>query len=122
MNTAKSFIAQFVALIKGDDAEALGHKVWRQAENAFNTQISALNGKTLDLESKIEEAEESEALTILNNGKRIDDRDQYIKNVLETGNKVLAAKEALEEHKRKIQYLKEKLEQLKTIDAPAPIA
>lgn len=117
MNTTKSFIAQFVALIKGEDAEAKAQKVWRQAESAFKTQISALEGKTLDLEEKIVEAHEAEELTILNRGEKINDRDDYITRVLEAGNRVLDAEEAMVAHKRKIDFLQKKLDQLRTVDA-----
>lgn len=118
MTQTKSFIAQFVALIKGDDAEAQAQKVWRQAESAFKTQISALEGKTLDFEDKIVEAHEAEELAVLNNGQKITDRDGYIKKVLDAGNKVLEAEEAMVEHKRKIDFLQSKLNQLRAVDVP----
>ena len=44
MNKLNSFAKQFVAIIKGDDAEAKAAKVWRQAESAFKVQIAALGG------------------------------------------------------------------------------
>lgn len=118
MTQTKSFIAQFVALIKGDDAEAQAQKVWRQAESAFKTQISALEGKTLDFEDKIVEAHEAAQLRLLNNGKKIEDRDAYIKSVLEAENRVLEAEENMVEHKRKIDLLQKKLDALRSTDAP----
>ncbi len=117
MNTTKSFIAQFKALIQGDDVEVQAQKAWRQAESAFKTQISALEGRTLDFEDKIVEAREAEQLTVLNQGKKITDRDAYIRGVLEAGNRVLEAEEAMVEHKRKIDFLQKKLNQLREVDA-----
>jgi hypothetical protein len=119
MNKTKSFIAQFVALIKGDDVEVQAQKVWRQAESAFKTQIAALQGKTLDFEDKIVEANEAAELTLLNHGKKIEDRDAYIANVLLAENRKLEAEEAMKDHKRKIDLLQKKLDQLSEVDAPS---
>lgn len=119
MTATKSFLAQFVALIKGDDAEVQAHKTWRQAESAFNTQIAALTAKTLDFEDRIVEAKEAERLALLNNGKPITNRDNYVVELLKAGNGVLEAEEAMVEHKRKIDFLQKKLDQLREVDTPA---
>jgi hypothetical protein len=53
MNKTKSFVKEIVALLKGDDAEATGQKVLRQADSAFKTQIASLTGDTIALEDRL---------------------------------------------------------------------
>ena len=59
MNKMKSFVKEVVAIISGDNAEATGQKILRQADSALKTQIASLNGDTISLEDKVEDAKEA---------------------------------------------------------------
>jgi hypothetical protein len=107
MNKTKSFVKEIVALLKGDDAEATGQKVLRQADSAFKTQIASLTGDTIALEDKLEDAKEALRLARLNNGQLINDRNSYVTNLLRAQNNLIDAEEALEAHNNKLQFLRE---------------
>lgn len=108
----KSFIKSFIAVVTGDDATALGEKVYRQAVSGLNVQIASLNGDTVALEDKVTETKEALASARVNNGKLITDRSQYVQNLLNAKNKVTSAEEALEEHEAKLVFLKGELAKL----------
>ena len=82
MNKLNSFAKQFVAIIKGDDAEARAAKVWRQAESAFKVQIAALGGDLIRKEDAVVQAEENLSKRLVNHGNEITDRDAYIANLI----------------------------------------
>lgn len=107
MNKTKSFVKEIVALLKGDDAEATGQKVLRQADSAFKTQIASLTGDTIALEDRLEDAKEALRLARLNNGQLIGDRNSYIKSLLQAQNVIVDAEEALEAHNNKLAFLRE---------------
>lgn len=108
----KSFLKQFVAIIKGDDAEALAQKVYRQASSALKTQISSLSGDTIQKEDAVTEAQEALAKARLNNGALISNRNYYVDSLFDAHNKVNQAEEALEKHLAKIEFLESELENL----------
>jgi exonuclease VII small subunit len=101
----KSFVKEVVAIIAGDNAEATGQKILRQADSGLKTQIASLNGDTIALEDSIEDALEGLKLARVNNGKLITDRNQYVRNLLEAKNKLTDAQDALEAHLEKIAFL-----------------
>lgn len=105
MNKMKSFVKEVVAIIKGDDAEVTGQKILRQADSALKTQIASLTGDTIALEDKVEDAKEGLRLAKVNNGVLIADRNQYIKNLLNTKNALIDAEDALESHLDKLNFL-----------------
>ncbi len=107
MNKTKSFVKEIVALLKGDDAEATGQKVLRQADSAFKTQIASLTGDTIALEDRLEDAKEALRLARLNNGQLIGDRNSYIRLLLHAQNLIVDAEEALEAHNNKLAFLRE---------------
>ena len=107
MNKTKSFVKEIVALLKGDDAEATGQKVLRQADSAFKTQIASLTGDTIALEDRLEDAKEALRLARLNNGQLIVDRNSYIRLLLHAQNLIVDAEEALEAHNHKLAFLRE---------------
>lgn len=110
--TIKSFVKQFVAIIKGDDAQAQGEKVFRQAQSGLNTHISNLNGELVDCETRVEDAKEALGIALVNNGKTISDRGRYVSDLLNAKNTVTAAEEVLEKHKAKIEFLVDRLKEL----------
>ena len=67
----KSFVKQYVAVVKGDDAEAQGEKVFRQADSALQTHIANLKGDTISLEDNVTNAKEELNLARVNNGQII---------------------------------------------------
>lgn len=74
MSKVKSFINQFVAAVKGDDVEATAEKAYRQANSALKSQISSLEGDTINLEEKVNDAKEKLASAGINDGNLIADR------------------------------------------------
>lgn len=119
MTKTTSFIAQFVAIIKGDDAEVQAQKAWRQAENAIQTQIHSLQGETMTFEDKLEVARENAANALVNNGQLIADKQRYVRDLIEAENKVTLAEETLKNHKETVALLQSKLKELhQDKDAP----
>lgn len=112
MNKMKSFVKEFVAKIKGDDAEALAQKALRQADSALKTQIATLTGDTITFEDRVEAAKEGQANARINGGNPITDRELYVENLLEAKNEVTEAEEALALHKEKIAFLQGELDSL----------
>ena len=107
VSTTKSFVKEVIAILSGDNAEATGQKILRQADSAFKTQIASLTGDTIALEDKLEDARENLRLSRLNNVLLITDRSSYISNLLRAKNNVIDAEEALEAHVTKLDFLKE---------------
>lgn len=103
----KSFVKEVVAILQGDNAEATGQKILRQADSALKTQIASLNGDTISLEDRVEDAQESLRLAKVNNGKLITDRNQYVRNLLDAKNALTDAQDALSAHLEKIAFLQE---------------
>ena len=112
MNKMKSFVKEVVAIISGDNAEATGQKILRQADSALKTQIGSLNGDTISLEDRVEDAQESLTLARVNNGKLITDRNQYVRSLLDAKNALNIAEGALEAHLEKIAFLQEQYDSL----------
>lgn len=115
--TIKSFINEFISVIKGDDVQAKSEKVFRQVSSALNTHISNMNGDTINFEDKISEAKENLTLVRYNKGEFVVNRDQYIRDLLSAKNALTEAEEALEKHQAKLDFLKSELKQHET-DVP----
>jgi DNA repair exonuclease SbcCD ATPase subunit len=111
---AKTFINQFVALIKGDDAEVLAQKVQRKAESALETRLASLKGTVVDMEDKVTDAEENLQNARVNYGKEITDRDYYIDNLINANLRLEEAKTNLENLKYTIEYLNGELKQVRS--------
>lgn len=109
MNKVKSFVKQFVASIKGDDAEVQAQKAFRQADSALQTQIASLRGDLIRLEDNVTEAKEAQENARINGGKLITDRNGYVENLLHSKNNLTLAEEALKDHKEKIKFLENEL-------------
>jgi hypothetical protein len=114
MTTVKSFINQFVAIVQGDNAQAQAIKTQRLAAAGLRTQIAALEGSLISKEESLKEAEENVDLASVNRGKPLDSGDdsrtQYVTNLLIAQNELTEAKDALALHKKKIAFLKDRLE------------
>ena len=78
----------------------------------LKTQIASLNGDTISLEDKVEDAKEALKLARVNNGKLITDRNEYVRNLLNAKNALTDAEEALEIHLEKIAFLQEQYDSL----------
>ena len=113
MNKLNSFAKQFVAIIKGDDAEAKAAKVWRQAESAFKVQIAALGGDLIRKEDAVTQAEEKLAKALVNNGNEITDRDTYIANLISSQEALRQFQKNLTVHKDTIEFLEKQYAKLK---------
>lgn len=105
----KSFVKEFVAIVKGDDAKATGEKVYRQASSALQTQLASLKGDLISKEDAIADAEENLKKARLNNGVLISNRNNYVENLLKAENALTEAKEQLELHQAKIDCLQKHL-------------
>jgi len=113
MNKVESFVNQVIAIIKGDNAEAIAAKIWRQAESAFKVQIAALGGDLIRKEDSVSQAEEKLAKALVNSGNEINDRDQYIANIISAKESLKQAEKQLTAHKETITFLEEKYALLK---------
>jgi len=113
MNKMNSFVKQFVAVVTGDDAEALGMKVWRKAESGLKVQIAAMEGDTIKLEDDVTNAEEGLSLARVNNGKDITDRERYVDQLTSAENTRRIAVRALKEHNEQLDFIKEQYSALK---------
>jgi len=114
LKRVNSFVKQFVAIIKGDDAQAKGEKVFRQAQSGLNTHIANLTGDTITLEDNLAEAKTNLSNGRVNNGSEITDRARYVSNLYTFKNKVTDAEEALEKHVAKVAFLRGELAELET--------
>jgi chromosome segregation ATPase len=112
MSKMNSFVKSFVAIIKGDDAEVKAQKAYRQAVSGLKSQINSLEGDTVNYEDKLQDALETQLSSRVNNGQKIENRDQYVKNLISAKNRVTEAEEALESHKAKVNFLKDELASL----------
>ena len=108
-----SFVKQFVAAIKGDDAEVQGQKAWRSAESALKVQIASLDGDTIKLEDDVENAKEELAHARINNGNIISNRDWYVRDLVAAKNELTLAEKALKDHNIKLDFLKSEYDSLK---------
>ena len=113
MNKLNSFVKQFAAILTGDNNEAKALKVWRQCESAFKVQIAALGGDLIRKEDSVSQAEEKLAKALVNGGNEINDRDQYITNLISAKEGLKHAEKQLAAHKETIAFLEEQYALLK---------
>ena len=106
-----SFINQFVAELKGDDAKVQAEKEWRRAKSALTTQISLKEGETVGYEDAVEEAKEKLEKSLIAFGEKVN-KDTYVNNILEAKNGLVDAEDKLEQHSEELQFLRECLENL----------
>jgi hypothetical protein len=111
---AKTFVKQFVALVKGDEAEATAAKVQRKAEAAIEARLAALKGHLVDAEQKVSDSEEALTAARMNNGKQIDNREYYVDNLINTTQQIEKAKADLDNIKETIAMLTAELETVRS--------
>lgn len=113
MNKMNSFIKQFIAIVNGDDAAVTAQKAWRQAESALKVEIAAREGDSISKEDDVTTAKEKLSLALVNNGKPIENRTEYIDNLITAKNNVSKAEKALHIHNVGLTFLKDSYIQLK---------
>jgi len=114
------FLATVMAYITGDTDTQKGLKIQKQAISALKTQISNLEGETINKEEAIEDAKEALNKAFANNGTLMsssEERTRYVKNLIEYNEKVKDAEEALEVHLATISFLKGQLTIAEETDA-----
>jgi len=109
-----TFTDLFIAIVKGDDAEALSIKTKARATKALEAAIHSAEDLS-NLEDKIEEAENYYNKALVNHGVLItpDNKESYVKGVVRASKSIRDAKEELEAQKELIADLKAALERAK---------
>lgn len=107
---ATTFVEQFIALVKGDEAGVTAAKVERQRIAALNTAFHNANGDLVDKEQRVQDAEDYVVKCRLNHGREISDRHSYVSNLIAATEKVKDAQEALEAHQLLISTLKAEID------------
>jgi len=109
----KSFVKQFVALVKGDDATVVAEKNYRKAKAALETQLAIAKGDLVTYETELEDAQETVANALVNNGENIgSDSEGYVGRLLNAEEAVSEAEDNLESHKLLIKFFEDKLNEL----------
>jgi hypothetical protein len=114
--TIKSYVNRFIAKLNGEDDKALGEKTKRQADLALCAKIALLKYEALELESNLAKAEENIENAILNNGKLIENSDEFIRLLVETESKKVMATNAILAHQKLIDFLNEKLTEVNAVE------
>lgn len=115
MTKMESYIAEAVALIKGDDAAVLATKNWRKSVSAFKVQLAAMEGSLISKEDKLETAQEILKKALYNNGNLIGDNegDLFIQHLIDAQNLVEKAEKELAAHKKTMEFLQAQYDLLK---------
>lgn len=96
MSKVSLFVQQFVAFVKGDDAELTAIKVKKNALIALKSKISALDGTIFDKQNEIEDQKEKCEQAIINYGDSDFNRVKYCENLVKENTKLDVLKEELE--------------------------
>lgn len=108
-----SYLEQFAAFVKGDDAKVQAIKAQRAVDSALRLAIAQKDGETIRLENKIEKAKDALLKARMNNGSPdIDEPTEYVNALIQAKNDLTLAEEELEAHKSLLEFLKE--QQVKT--------
>lgn len=111
-NQVSSFINQFIATVKGDDAKAQAEKNWRKANSALKSAIPSSEGDTIRYEDELETAKENLKKARVNNGNDIINPGAYVTGILQATQAVEEAEENLQLHLKKVKILNEELAML----------
>lgn len=104
----ESFVAQFVAVVKGDAAAVLAEKVYRQRKSALESHVASLKGDKVDAEQSITDAKANLVKARFNNGELIGDKEgraKYIETLVKANDAVIDAEEELESLTLTIDFL-----------------
>lgn len=112
MSKVNSFVKQFIAAVKGDDAEVKAQKAFRSADSALKVQIASLKGDVIKLEDDVDNAKESLNRAKINGGNVISDRDYYVEQLVNAKNNLTRAEKALTDHNAKLEFLESTLADL----------
>ena len=104
------FVSYVIALLKGDDAEAIGIKIQTKAISILTAQIAVKTCHTLTLEENVENAEKELSVARVNGGDLITDNTAYVRTLLTRAQERDVAIEALNDHKKDIAFLETELE------------
>lgn len=96
MSKVSLFVQQFVAFVKGDNAELSAIKVKKNAIIALKSKISALEGNIFDKQNEIEDQSEKCEQAIINYGNSDVNREQYCNNLVKENAKLEDLKDDLE--------------------------
>lgn len=107
MKKLNSFIALTMAILTGDDNKAIAAKNWRKADSAFQSHISNLEGQTVDLEDKLQDAQDNFEKILVNHGRSIESRTGFIDAVIRAKNAVTEAQQNLDDHMQNLADLRE---------------
>lgn len=110
--TKKTFVDLVIALIKGDDAEVKAIKIQKKAIATLKAQIAVKKAHTLNLEEKVEGAQEVLSMARINSGKVITDGEEYISNLLRANKGLKFAEEAMQNHLGIISFLECELKEI----------
>lgn len=113
--TTKKFLERIIAVIKGDDPEAIGKKIQKRAIAAITAQIAAKEAHTLILEESLENAKEAQERAVINSGNLISDNDSYVLGILKASRDVSKAEQNLADLKEDIDYLKASLKDVSAV-------
>lgn len=113
----KSIVKQVIAQLKGDDAEVIGQKIYRQADSALKTHIANLRGNLIEAEDRAETAAEHAKSALSNHAQPITDRTLYVDNLLSADADLKLATEELAYLKETIAFLEGKLVELNQEEA-----
>jgi len=99
------FIANVVALLKGDDDKGLAKKIHRTAKSSVKMQIAALENEEIKKETEVENAEEAYHNAIYPTD-LITNTELYTQRIVEKKEALDAANEALETVRESIEFFK----------------
>jgi len=107
------FETSFIKTAKDENIEELAEKTWRNAESALKSNISNLEGDSIDFEDSVENAEADLNAARVNNGEAILDRPLFIANLVSSKNYLTNAQDALKNHLATLEFLKKEYASLK---------
>lgn len=105
------FLKQFCALVTGDTAQVQAIKVRRAVIAQLKAQIAMLEGKSVSMETAVEDAQEKEKEALVNFGSA-QVTDSYVENLFKAHNRVIELQNELADHSAKMEFLIAKLEEV----------
>lgn len=109
MANLSKFVKDVLAIIKGDDAEAIAQKIKSKGTAVITAQVSIKTATRIDLVEAKENAEANVKLALANNGNPISDGNQFIRNLFNAEQELEKATLALEKHDKEVEILERHL-------------